>query len=89
MTAFPVVVASLPMGPKAELRLSLDSFNGKPRLDIRTWADYAAGPVNGRGPTKKGVGVPLRDLAAFADAVREAGAMAKALGLLDEGGATG
>lgn len=86
MTALPMAVASLPLGDKAEVRVTLDAFNGRPRLDIRTWADYQAGPVLTRGPTKKGVSLPIADLPALALAMREAEAKARDLGLLEEGG---
>lgn len=86
MTA-PVVIWTLPLGSAAELRLSLDSFNGKARADLRTWADYQAGPVLTRGPTKKGVSVPVEALPALVAAVVEAEAVARSSGLLGKGGA--
>ena len=83
----PLTVWTLPLGSKAELRLSLDIFNGKARADLRTWVDYQAGPVLTRGPTKKGVSIPLANLAEAAAALAEADRMASDLGLIrQEGG---
>ncbi|WP_293682791.1 PC4/YdbC family ssDNA-binding protein [uncultured Phenylobacterium sp.] len=84
--ALPVVIRSLPLGAKTELRLTLDSFNGNVRLDLRTWCDYALGPAQVRGPTKRGVSVPVGAIPDLAAAVREAEAQARAHGLLLEGG---
>lgn len=84
MTALPMAVASLPLGDKAEVRITLDTFNGKARLDIRTWADYSAGPVQTRGPTKKGVSLPIADLPALALAMRTAETAARQLGLIGD-----
>ena len=78
----PVPIWSLPLGSKSELRLVLDSFNGRPRADLRTWTDYAAGPVPTRGPTRKGVSIAIGDLPALATAMRDAESTARDLGLL-------
>jgi len=86
MTALPLAVASLPLGDKAEVRITLDSFRDKARVDIRTWADYQAGPVLTRGPTKKGVSLPIADLPSLALALGAAEAKARELGLIGEGG---
>ena len=85
--ALSVLIRSLPLGSRAEVRVSLEAYAGRNRVDLRTWADYMAGPVEMRGPTKKGVSLPVSDLPALSAAVREAEAKARALGLLDEGGA--
>lgn len=84
-SALPVVICILPLGATAEVRVSLDTFNGRPRLDLRTWCDYAVGPVATRGPTKKGVSLPIADLPALAAALRDAEAQALGLGLLKKG----
>jgi hypothetical protein len=82
----PLVIWTLPLGSAAELRLSLDTFNGKARADLRTWADYQAGPVLTRGPTKKGVSIPLSSLGEAAAALADADRMARDLGLIRHGG---
>lgn len=83
----PVAIWTLPLGSSVELRLSLDTFNGKARADLRTWANYQAGPVLTRMPTKKGVSVPIEALPALVAAVVEAEAVARSSGLLGKGGA--
>ena len=86
MTALPVVIRTFPLGERAEVRLTLDTFNGRPRVDLRTWCDYPAGPVNVRGPTKKGVSLPLAHLSDLVSALGDALDQARALGLLEKGG---
>jgi len=77
-----ITIWSLPLGDKSELRLALDTFNGKPRADLRTWADFSAGPMEMRSPTKKGVSIAIEDLPAVAGALRDAVVKARDLGLL-------
>ena len=86
MTGFPVVVRVLPVGTAAELRLTVERFSGSLRFDLRTWADYRLGASEVRGPTKKGVSLPVEALPDLVAAVVEAEAEARALGLLEEGG---
>jgi hypothetical protein len=85
MSGLPVVIASLALGAKAEVRVSLDIFAGRPRVDLRTWCDYSAGAVAVRGPTKKGVSLPIGDLPSLALALGAAEAKARELGLFEEG----
>lgn len=82
----PLVIWTLPLGSAAELRLSLDTFNGNARADLRTWADYQAGPALIRGPTKKGVSIPLTSLGEAAAALAEADRKARDLGLIQQEG---
>jgi hypothetical protein len=83
MTGFPLTVHTVPLGSKAEVRLALDTYGNRGRVDLRTWADYSAGPVMGRGPTKKGVSLPIEALPALAAAFAEAEALARSLNLLE------
>ncbi len=85
----PLLIGTLALGSKAEVRVSLDSFQGRPRVDLRTWCDFSAGPVSMRGPTKKGVSLPVADLPALLATIRDAVEQAHALGLLAKGGAEG
>ena len=87
--AFPYLIATLPLNAKTEVRVCLDTFNGRPRLDLRTWCDFTTGPIDSRGPTKKGVSLPISDLPALALAIGKAEALAHRLGLLEKGGAAG
>ena len=88
MSGLPVTVRSLPLGDKAEVRLVLETVNNLARVDLRTWADDKLGATVVRGPTKKGVSLPVAALPDLVAAVVEAEATARALGLLKEGGAT-
>ena len=87
MSDLPILISTFPQGSRAEVRLCLETFNGVPRVDLRTWCDFRAGPVDARGPTKKGVSLPIADLPALAAAVREAEARARDFGLLTGEGA--
>jgi hypothetical protein len=84
--ALPVLIGTLALGSKAEVRVSLETFQGRPRVDLRTWCDFSAGPVSTRGPTKKGVSLPVADLPALLATIRDAEARARELGLLAKGG---
>lgn len=86
MTRLPVTVGSLPLGDTAEVRLTLEAVNNLARVDLRTWADDKLGAVVVRGPTKKGVSLPVEALPDLVAAVVEAEVTARALGLLVEGG---
>jgi hypothetical protein len=79
---FPLTVAVVPLGARAELRVTLDDFRGEPRADVRTWADYMVGPDECRGPTRKGVSLPLAKLRGLRQALDDLDAEARALGLL-------
>lgn len=78
----PRTVAVVPLGARAELRVTLNDCRGEPRADVRTWADYKVGPTECRGPTRKGVSLPLAMLPTFRRALDHAEAEARALGLL-------
>lgn len=84
MSGLPVTVRSLPLGDAAEVRLVLETVNKQPRFDLRTWADDKQGAVVVRGPTKKGISLPVEVLPKLVEAVVEADATARALGLLGE-----
>lgn len=83
MSGLPVTVRSLPFGDAAEVRLTLETVNNLTRVDLRTWADDKLGAVVVRGPTKKGVSLPVEALPDLVAAVVEAEAVARALGLLE------
>ncbi|HAC01375.1 PC4/YdbC family ssDNA-binding protein [Brevundimonas naejangsanensis] len=83
MSGLPVTVRTLPLGDAAEVRLTLETVNNLARVDLRTWADDKLGAVVVRGPTKKGVSLPVEALPDLVAAVVEAEAKARALGLLE------
>lgn len=87
MNGLPVVVRTFPLGSRAELRVILDTFNGQPRVDMRTWCEYSVGPSHVRGPTKKGVSLYLAHVPALVAALSEALDHARALGFVEKGGA--
>lgn len=63
-------LATIPRGPGEELRLSLDTFEGRPYVNVRVWAigsDGAYWPVRG-----KGVSVRIREIRAVAEALARA-----------------
>lgn len=83
MSGLPVTVRTLPLGDAAEVRLTLETVNNLARVDLRTWADDKLGAVVVRGPTRKGVSLPVEALPDLVAAVVEAEAKARALGLLE------
>lgn len=83
MSGLPVTVRTLPLGDAAEVRLTLETVNNLARVDLRTWADDKLGAVVVRGPTRKGVSLPVEALPDLVSAVVEAEAKARALGLLE------
>lgn len=83
MSGLPVTVRSLPVGSTAEVRLTLETVNNLARVDLRTWADDKLGAVVARGPTKKGVSLPVEALPDLVAAVVEAEVVARTLGLLE------
>lgn len=87
MSELPVTIHVFPMGSRAEVRLQLDRYDNAVRVDLRTWADFKAGAVETRCPTKNGVSLPLALLPDLVTAMISAEALARALGLLEEGGA--
>jgi len=59
-------LATLPRGPSEELRVSLDTYEGRPYVSVRLWA---AGQDGQMWPTKKGTSVRVRELAEVARAL--------------------
>ena len=45
-----------------EMRVTTDQFQGRERLDLRTWAEYRPGDPDSAQPTKKGVNLPVSRL---------------------------
>jgi hypothetical protein len=87
MSQLPAVIHTFPLGARAELRVTLDTFNGQPRLDLRTWCDYPSAGGETRGPTKKGVSVPLSQVPDLIAALGQGLDCAGSFGLLAKGGA--
>jgi hypothetical protein len=84
------LLATIPMGAKAEVRVCLIPYRGRVRLDLRTWCDFGSGDAIVRGPTRKGVSIPVSDLPPLLAAVRAAEAHVRgAARLQSAGGAEG
>lgn len=79
MNDLPLLIETLPLGPRAEVRISLDSFNGRPRLDVRTWC-ILDDPGELR-PTKRGVSLALAAVPTVRAALDRAITTAVELGL--------
>jgi hypothetical protein len=62
-----VVIARIPKGPRAELRVSAKTWKGRRIIDIRCWS-VRAGSSEFR-PTGKGVAIAARMLPAIIDAL--------------------
>lgn len=82
MSGLPVAVRSLPLG-------DMEAVNNQVRVVLLIWAEDKLEATAVRGPTKKGVSLPVEALPNLVAAVVEAEAMACALGLLEAGSATG
>ena len=77
--------AVIPKNSREEVRVCLDEFSGHQLVDVRVYADFNAGPVETRGPTKKGVSLAVERLPDLIDGLQAAKAEAIRRGLLTEG----
>lgn len=75
------IIAELPKNAVETVRVSLDTFQGKPVADVRVFAEYrSTGQV---GPTKKGVTIRAEQLPELVRALARAEAEARALGWIE------
>lgn len=81
----PHPIAVIAKNSREEVRVCLDEFAGHQLVDIRTYADYSAGVVEMRGPTKKGVSLAVERLPDLIEGLEVAKAEAIRRGLLIEG----
>lgn len=79
---FPILVARLPKNADEEVRVTIDKFKNHLLLDVRIFADFTA--ANTPFPTKRGVSIRIGQLPDLLDALQDAAAAARKLGLLDE-----
>lgn len=66
-------VAVVEKNSREDVRITLDEYHGVQLIDVRTFADFTAGTIETRGPTKKGVSLNvsrLPDLIAGLEAAR-------------------
>lgn len=78
-------VAVIDKNSREDVRVTLDEYSGHQLIDVRTFADFKAGNVEGRGPTKKGVSLNVAKLPALIDALEAARDEAQRRGLLPGG----
>ena len=78
MTA--LIVREWPKSVRENLRVSLDEFNERPVVDIRTWWWNEAGELK---PGRAGLTVSTRHLKPLADALADAVEKAETAGLID------
>lgn len=81
----PPPCAVIPKNSREEVRVCLDEFGGRQLVDVRVYADFNAGPVETRGPTKKGVALAVERLPDLIKGLEAAKAEAIRRGLLTEG----
>lgn len=67
---------------REDVRICLSEYQGRQRLDVRQWADYSAGGVDVRGPTKQGVNLSVDQLPDLIEGLMVARDKAVELGLL-------
>jgi hypothetical protein len=78
----PIVIAQWPKSVRETLRVTLDEFNGRSVIDIRTWWWTEAGELR---PGRAGLTVSTRHLKALATALSDAAQTAEERGLIDQG----
>jgi hypothetical protein len=79
-----LVIAVLPRGSRAEIRVQLTEFKGRQYAEVRLFEEFTA-VMGARSPTAKGVTIPFEMLPEFARAVVDAEVQARALGLIGGG----
>jgi hypothetical protein len=80
--ALNVPVAVIQKNAREEIRVSLSEFKGTQFADVRIFAEFA-GPSNVRGPTRQGVSIAIPRLPELANALLQAVAKARELGLIE------
>lgn len=78
-------IAIIPKNSREEVRVALDEYQGAQLVDVRIFADYAAGDVDGRCPTKKGISLKVERLDDLIAGLASARAEAQRRGLLPGG----
>lgn len=81
-SSLPAAIATIPKNSREEVRVSLDTYQGHVLVDLRIYADFAAGPVASRAPTKKGLALDVTRLPELREAIVQAEAEARTRGLI-------
>lgn len=76
-----VLVATIPRGARAEIRIQLTEYKGRQYAEVRLFEEFAA-HMGQRSPTAKGVTIPFNLLESFSHGVVAALAEARGLGLI-------
>lgn len=77
-------LAILPKNSREDVRITLCAYQGRPRLDIRQWADTKAGAVDARCPTKQGVNLSADQIPHLIEALLDVHRKALEQGLIGE-----
>lgn len=80
----PLPVAVIAKNSHEEVRVCLDVFHECDLIDVRTYADFTAGAVQCRGPTKKGVSLKIAKLPELIASLQLAKSEAQRRGLLPD-----
>lgn len=76
------IVKSWPKGTGEEIRVSLDTYKGKPIISVRTW--YTDDEAGEKRPGKNGINLPVTHLKKLSRALRCAVKKAEASGVLEK-----
>lgn len=80
-------LATIHKNAREDVRITLSQYQGRNRLDVRQWADYRAGGVEVRGPTKAGVNLSVDQIPELIEGLQLAHAEAVRRGMLEGGDA--
>ena len=81
---FPIVIARIQKNADEEIRVAIAEFKGHHLVDIRIFVDFTAARVP--MPTKRGLSIRIGQLPDLLDALQDAAARARKLGMLNEAG---
>jgi hypothetical protein len=73
-------IATIPKSKTEEVRVGLEYYRGHRLVDIRIFAEFT--PARVRMPTKKGVSLSITALPDLIEALRDAQAAARSMGIL-------
>lgn len=85
MTEKPEPLAVIAKNTREDIRIVLDEYAGRQLVDVRTWSDFTTGPIENRGPTKKGVSLSVDKLPDLIAGLEAALAEARRRGLIAGG----
>lgn len=77
---FPVIIAQFDRNDREVIRVSLDQYNGRHTIDMRSWWRDSAGEFK---PGRSGLTLSIKHIHSLADGLASALQRAQALGLVD------